>query len=476
MLIAEMARSRAVLAVLPVVLLVLILTSARGAAAQDNVSVQWIRLFMQLFCSTTGITFESSILMATLNLAQWHALIALKRTGGCTTEEAVVAYASRTVLQNYFPFSSDVLIDPLLDRQLEDLQLTATQKRLAKRLGKGVAKRLIDKRSPLREFLVQEVRNAIKTRQDRPGLFGYVPGTPHNETAPLVTHYYSLEQPFVLPNAVDFVKEYLGDLKPPKVPSNAWDAAYDSLVNLGRIDWPGRTAAMNRTADLFSCSKEEVSFTTVGCNSDMFWINAAINSVPKKTPLYDVVTLLAKMSVAMHETQIVVMTMKDGYWFWRPADAFRTGDERHAPFPNWTPWAYTFFDPEYPSGTVAIFSTGATVLQSFFGKKIVPFSIEGSGVFGANCVHTPGAPIGTRRYDSIHAAVEESILGRIYSGAHYNSSTRDGEIVGATVANYVLNNWAKSTPSGVLPDTEHLNIFVELPKEQRQFLPVHYEV
>ncbi|KAG0587293.1 hypothetical protein KC19_2G154300 [Ceratodon purpureus] len=450
--------------------------SARGALPSDNVSVQWNRLFQQLFCTGNGLRFEPSILLAHLNLAQWHALEALKQTGTCTTEEAVVAYASYTVMVNYFPFSSETDIDPLLASQIKGL--SKTQKKLAKSLGEAVAKRLIETRQPIKEFLLEDIHDALAARGgDRPGLWGYIPNTPHNPTAPLVTHYYNLEQTFILPDPTEFVEDYLGNLKPPKVPSAEWDASYASLVDVGRIDWPGRTRAMNFTASLYACPKVNVTYNESGCTTDLFWIQAALNALPATTSLYDAVTLLAKMSVALHETQIIIMTMKDGFYFWRPALAFRTGDAHHAPIPNWTPYAYTFFDPEFPSGVVGVTSAGATVLQSFFGEdKMVAFTVGGNGVFGPTCPGSAGQVIPPRHYGSIPAAIDEAILGRIYSGAHYNSSTRDGEIVGKTVAKYVLQHWGKRTPSGVLPDTEYLDVFVKLPTKQQEFVPVHYEV
>jgi hypothetical protein len=453
-------------------------SSVRGVLPTDNISVQWNRLFQELFCTGNGLRLEVNILLAHLNLAQWQALAALKRTGACTTEEAVVAYASYEVTVTYFPFSSENRINQLLESQIEALGLSKTQKKLAKSLGETVAKRLVSTRQPRKEFLAEDIHDALAARGgDRPGLWGYIPNTPHNVTAPLITHYYNLEQTFILPDPTEFVEDYLNNLKPPKVPSDEWDASYASLVDVGRIDWPGRTSAMNFTASLYSCPKVNVTFATAGCATEFFWIQAAISALPAATPLYDVVTLLAKMSVALHEAQIIIMTMKDGYYFWRPAMAFRTGDARHAPIPNWTPYAYTFFDPEFPSGVVGVTSAGAAVLQSFFGNDAtVAFTIEGSGMFGPTCPGSAGQVIPPRHFDSIPAAVEEAKLGRLYSGAHYNSSTRDGEIVGRTVAKYVLKHWEKRTPSGVLPDTQFMDVVVKLPAKQQQFVPVHYEV
>lgn len=431
---------------------------------------------MQLFCSGGGILFEPSIIMVHLNLAQWHALIALNQTGGCTTPDAVVAFASYKVVQNYFPFNSDNDIDPLLSSQLKAMKLSKSEKKLAKRLGEAVAKRLLESRLPYREFVADDLKEAILERQGTLGLFGYVNNTPHNENVSFVTHYLALQQPFLLPDLVDFIEEYLGGLKPPKVPSDEWDQSYASLVDVGRVDWPGRTAAMNFTAGLYSCPKLNVTYTKAGCDTPLTLLAVAIDSLPASTPLYDAVTLFAQLSVSQFETEILIAAMKDCFFFWRPAMAFRSGDPRHRPFPNWTPFQYTFFDPEYPSGTVAQYANGATVIQSFFGKKKVSFTLDGNGAFGPTCPGVAGVVIPPRHFDSLRALVEEAKLGRIYSGAHYNNSVRDGEIVGETIAKFVLKHWAKTTPTGVLPDTEYLNIFAELPPKAGDFSPTRYEV
>ena len=68
-------------------LLALSLSVHKGAAENNNVAVQWNRLFCTLFCTGSGIPVEPNIIYSQLHLAQWHALLALKDTGSCTTEE-----------------------------------------------------------------------------------------------------------------------------------------------------------------------------------------------------------------------------------------------------------------------------------------------------------------------------------------------------------------------------------------------------
>lgn len=75
-----------------------------------------------LFCSNNGLKVEPNIILAQLHLAHWHALLALNDTWGLH-HQAVIAYASHKILANYFPFSLDILIDPLSIVQLSILDL-----------------------------------------------------------------------------------------------------------------------------------------------------------------------------------------------------------------------------------------------------------------------------------------------------------------------------------------------------------------
>jgi hypothetical protein len=66
-------------------------------------------------------------------------VLALKDARACTTEEAVVAYASRALLAAYLPLEDDNTVEPFLDALLLTLHLTRSQKRLAQSLGEAVA-------------------------------------------------------------------------------------------------------------------------------------------------------------------------------------------------------------------------------------------------------------------------------------------------------------------------------------------------
>lgn len=448
-------------------------TVVKAALPPDNVSVQWNLLLNGLICNVTGY-HDPIIIQTGMNLAQWHGLLALKQTGGCTKPEAVIAYASREILANYFPQQQDRVLDPFLAAKLVALKLSKSEKKLAKRLGEAVARRLLSKREIAYEFALDELRDAINARQANPtpGLIRFLPNDPvFGPDAFFVTHNIALQQPYVIPDPVKYVEEHLGDLKPMKVPSDEWDVQYDFLKDIGRIDWPGRTYDMNYTASLYLCGRANTTYCLI---IGSFWTVATINILPANTTLYDIVETFAKVSVALHDALIVVAQQKDGYWFWRPQMAYEAGDARHQPWPTWTPYGRVIFTGEYPSGTTMTYGAAATVLQSYFGKKKVPFTVDGGGVFEGTSCYLAGTKVKSRRFESPWAAVEEAKLGRMYVGSHYKFSVDDGAEAGRRVAEYVLKHWGDRPASGVLPDSEYLNVYAELPKKSGDWNPLQY--
>lgn len=436
----------------------------------DNVAVQWNSLGTTLICSSSGFSvFGTGIILPHLHLAQWHALLALKGTGGCTTEEAVVAYASHRVLSHYFPFWQDFALDPLLAGQVGALGLSDSQLKLAKRLGTAVALEVLEKADVPKEFGLKDIKDGLNARlQDHtPGLFSY-----HNNTAAGVNAAIFVNpvmvRPFVVPDAIEYIEDHLDDIKPPPVPSDAWDAQYKALKDIGRVDWEGRTKEINITAAIYSC------FNTGHCNLETLSFKVARTVLPSDTSLYDTVLLFAKISVACHDATVVTGNLQWGYSFWRPFMAFRNGDPRHPPIPSWTPFADNPFHPEYPSGTATVISAGITALQNFFGDKVVSFSLDRGSVNPQFACAYGGGVLGVRHYKSLAAIVKEAQFGRMYAGAHWNISVIDGATVGARVANYVEKQWgrAKTTPMGVLPNPHYLNIVAKQPKKVGEFSPV----
>jgi hypothetical protein len=437
----------------------------------DNVATQWNKLFNMIYCRSSGALQEPNIVLAELHLAQWQALLALKRvTDSEQSQDLVVAYASHTVMVKYFPYEKVTAIDLLLDTQLTALKATKAQQTLGKRLGEAVAISLMEKRRVGREFTLGEFKSAVDSASNnpRPGLYRWLNNTPaYRAAATFIFYDIPISRPFVVYEPKRFIKDHLASIKPPIVPSAEWDKMYASIVDAGRSS-PNRTAEMNTTAAWVSCTK-------IGNTECFAWNAIARSALPSTLSLYDTVTVLAKLAVAMHDAIIVLTTLQYGFWFWRPEMAIRAGDPHHAPIPDWKPWIRTPAHPEYPSGTVTGYSAAATVLEMFFEEMKMqpnPIRVSGGGVFDTRMCDM-GGPVPDVEFKSFADAVAYSQRARMWSGAHYEKSVVDGAQVGKAVTKYVWQYWDEpQMPSGVYPDLTYLTVVLELPKKQAAWSPL----
>lgn len=443
---------------------------AAGAAATiDNVAVQWSSLLSSIVCARGILFIDFNTYATQMHLAQWHALVALGSTGlgrSADVQQAAVAFASRAVLTQYLTFETDLRLEPLLQAQLQGLAgLSAPQRKLAREVGEAVALRVLQRRlggDPGKQFVLDAATAALDRPDPAPGIYRYEnsPGAPTSRFFSHVGH----TAPYVLPSPVAFRKLVLGEYGPPAVPSGEWEVQYDELKDIGRVDWPGRTPAMDDTASFWFAGPKKGSL----CTQPSFWDSAFVALVPPETSLYDTVELYAKLHVAMHDTTVLVSSLQWGFWFWRPLTAFRTGDPDHAPNPGWTPWVAYNLHPEYPSLTTSITASGAAVMQRYFERKglaVKPFTVVG-GYAGPVCDDASSAAIAPRVYASLAAAVKDSELGRMYAGHHFNVSVMDGAEIGKIVGEYVDSHWSEpgAYPSGVLPDATYLNVFAKRPE------------
>ena len=142
--------------------------------------------------------------------------------------------------------------------------------------------------------------------------------------------------------------------------------------------------------------------------------------------------LLALLNLAIADAAIGCWDAKYTYVFWRPVTAIPlAGTDANAATAadsSWTPLFATPAHPEYPSGHSCVSAAAGAVLASYFGKR-AHFRVESDVM--------PGV---VRSFDSFSAALEEVKNARIYAGIHFRSATTDGQILGASVAQYVLDN------------------------------------
>jgi len=145
--------------------------------------------------------------------------------------------------------------------------------------------------------------------------------------------------------------------------------------------------------------------------------------------------LLAQLNVAIADAAIACYEAKYTYVFWRPVTAIPLAATDDNPAtsedPTWMPLFATPAHPEYPSGHSCLSAAAAGVLADRFGEK-THFTLESDLM--------PGV---VRSFKSFSSALEEVKNARIFAGIHFRSATDDGEKLGASVAEYVLDHAAQ---------------------------------
>ena len=79
---------------------------------------------------------------------------------------------------------------------------------------------------------------------------------------------------------------------------------------------------MNYTIAFHGC---EIMGTSM-CSMEIRWILALMATLPNGTSLYITGTLLAKLSMTLHDVLIVLKNLQFGFGFWRPKMTFKASD------------------------------------------------------------------------------------------------------------------------------------------------------
>jgi hypothetical protein len=134
--------------------------------------------------------------------------------------------------------------------------------------------------------------------------------------------------------------------------------------------------------------------------------------------------ILAELTVAMADAAIVCWDAKYAYNFWRPITAIRetTGDT------TWSPLFATPSHPDYPSGHSCASGAAGFVLAHEFGEH-TRFTMSSDVLLDV-----------TRSFRSFDDALEEIKNARIFSGIHFRTATDVGQVLGRSVAEFILQN------------------------------------
>jgi hypothetical protein len=168
-------------------------------------------------------------------------------------------------------------------------------------------------------------------------------------------------------------------------------------------------------------------------SASYYWDTVAVGLAEEHhLSLSETSRLLALVNIAMADAAIGCWEGKYSYVFWRPVTAIPLGDTDGNPDtiedPTWTPLLATPAFPEYPSGHSCVSGAAGRVLSDYFGDD-TSFSIGSNVMVGV-----------TRSFPSFSAALQEIKDARVFAGIHFRTACDDGQALGVSVADYVLEN------------------------------------
>ena len=337
-------------------------------------------------------------------------LVRLRGVSRSASQDAAAASAAHDVLVALYP-----TFQTTLDAQLKlSLALIpdGPDKTEGITIGETVADQILAARS-------NDGSNASSIKF----VFGKAPGdyqsTPPNfPPQPQFTNW-SHVTPFALESANQF---RLGP--PPALTSDAYSDAFNEVKSLGIVN------STTATADQVLTGK--------------FW-NGAIqnywNEITQTAALaHDLSTaqsarLFALLNLSFADGVIAFYDTKYTYNFWRPVTAIQEAaiDDNPQTIPDtaWLPEVgKTTPDPSYPGAHAVISAAGASVLNSFFGKKDFEFAVTSEVLQGE-----------TRSFTNFSAASEEATISRIFAGVHFRTDLTSGHKMGREVADFVVDNF-----------------------------------
>jgi hypothetical protein len=155
--------------------------------------------------------------------------------------------------------------------------------------------------------------------------------------------------------------------------------------------------------------------------------------------------LFALLNIAQADAAIVNQTWKYTYNFWRPVTAIRWPDDGNPDTesdPVWRPFLVTPPYPDYPCALPTGTAAAAAVLREYFGTDDVAFTRTSNAP--AVLLPAPMAPLPaksiTRTFQSLSAAVAESIDARVFAGIHFREGCEAGVRQGTQVGRFVARH------------------------------------
>jgi len=315
--------------------------------------------------------------------------------------------------------------------------------------------------------LMLESRNADGINTQVPYIPGEAPGAWRRtwpDFRPPLDPHWGFVQPFVIPATAHFPVP-----PPPALDSPAYASAFMEVNDHGARVSASRTPDQTEIGVFWAYDRGGMGPPPILYNQLVRVIAAQQGNT-----LADNARLFALINIAQADAGIVCWAAKYQYNFWRPITAVRAasldGNPATTEDSGWEPLGapgqpvrpdFTPPFPSYPSGHASFGAAVIRVLQRFYGRDNLAFTLTSDEL--------PSAP---RQFQSLSQADEENALSRVYLGVHWIFDQRAGQQSGWAVGDYVFFNTLRpltaeprlSAPLR-LPDGQHA-LHLSVPADQ----------
>lgn len=400
-----------------------------AARAQDaEVVIEWNRIW-QAAQATPGAgspTIFFTRPFAIVHIAMFDALNSIDfvytpyatkaHADANSSREAAAAQAAHDVLLAMYP-SQRASFASALNMTLERVEGDAA--RAGSRVGAAAARAILELRS-------EDGWNRVPPSYLLPNLPGYWQPTPPQNVPAALTHYPDV-QSFVIGNARQFLVE-----PPPALTSARYAADLNEVKAIGAVNSTTRTEDQTAVARLWAMVGTRTGPSAVYSN--------LVRDLARTRGLSGLETarLYTLVAMAMHDAVLVSSTGKYLYGLWRPVAAIRQADRdgnpATEPDPEWTALITNPPYPTYPGNMACIGASATRVLERFFGRDDLGFSVTWAATAGPDI---------TRHYNGFRQLADEQANSRVYGGIHFTFDTTAGFGVCVPLADYAFVNYLR---------------------------------
>jgi hypothetical protein len=325
--------------------------------------------------------------------------------------EAAAAAAAHKVLVTLFP-AQQTFLDGEYATSLSSIP-SGTAKTLGVTWGETVAGKILDLRA-------NDHSGDVATGNFPTGALWWV-RTPPGLVDPLLPGW-----PSVTPWGFDDLTRFRPGPPPPPA-SAAYEAAFNEVKLVGKVDSAVRTADQTQTALFWADGGG-----TPTPPGHWFLIARGV-ALSQNLSLIQNARLFALLGIAEADAATAAWGAKYYYNFWRPITGIREadidGNPNTAPDTTWTPLLSTPNHPSYYSGHSVFSAAAARVLGLFFGNDLFNFTSTSDGLPGVQ-----------RSYTSFSQAAAEAGQSRIFGGIHWQFDNTVGQATGRALGEQIFYN------------------------------------